>query len=148
MSDVSTEVDTFTGGNGAANAVQALADGKSTVFSTITGDDFAAKMKVLNATTASLPLAEILNKPIELVDIVVQVIEMADEASGEVRDVPRTILIAKDGTAYHAISNGVFRAVENILGILGKPHTWPAPVKIKVQREGTGNRQYFTIVPA
>lgn len=148
MSDVTTEVETYSGPSNTASAVQALAEGKATVFTTITGDDFASKMKVLNATTASLPLAENLNKPIELVDVVVQVVEMANEQTGEMQEVPRTILIAKDGTAYHAISVGVFRAVENILGILGKPNTWPGPVKIKVQREGTGNRQYFTIVPA
>lgn len=147
---VSTEVEraAVQSGNAVSSAVQSLADGRATVFSTIEGDDFASKLAVLNATTGSLPLSENLNKPIELVNVVVQVIEMADEQTGEVGEVPRTILIAKDGTAYHAISKGVFRAVENILGILGKPSTWSGPVKVKVLQEGTGNRKYFTIVPA
>lgn len=148
MSDVSNEIVPTGQSSSVAGAVQSLADGKQTVFSTIQGDDFASKMKVLTATTASLPLSENLNKPIDLVDVVVQVIEMADEQTGELGDVPRTILIAADGKAYHAISRGVFRAVENILGILGSPNTWENPVKVKVLQEGTGNRKYFTIVPA
>lgn len=148
MSDVSNAVEVSSTGSKIAESVQSLADGKQTVFSTITGDDFATKMAVLNATTASKPLAENLNKKINLANVVVQIVEMADEQTGELREVPRTILIDADGTAYHAISNGVFRAVENILGILGAPDSWPSPVAVKVQREGTGNRQYFTIVPA
>lgn len=148
MSDVSNAVEVSQGQSSAANAIQSLADGKQTVFSTITGDDFTAKMTVLNATTASKPLSENLGKKINLANVVVQIIEMADEQTAELRDVPRTILIDADGTAYHAISSGVFRAVENILGILGKPHTWPAPVAVKVLQEGQGNRKYFTIVPA
>lgn len=133
--------------DGIRNAVDALASGKQTVFSTIAGDDFDSKMRVLEATTASLAIADNLNKTIVLKDIVVQIVEMADEQTGELVEVPRTILIADDGVAYHAISKGVFRAVENILGILGSPDKWTAPVPVKVVREGTGVRQYFTIKP-
>jgi len=144
---MSNDIDVY-GGSATDAAIEKLAAGRATVFSTIQGDDFSTKLAVLNATTASEPIAENLNKPIQLVNVVVQSIDMADEQTGEVSAVPRTILVDKDGKAYHAISSGIFKAVENIIGILGQPHTWPAPVAVKAIREGSGTRQYFTLVPA
>lgn len=135
-------------GTATIDAVDKLASGKASVFSTISGDDAASRMAVFEATTASVPLAENLNKVIELANIVVQVIDLTDEETGEVQTVPRTVLIAKDGTAYHAISQGVFKSVENLLGILGMPETWAGPVRLKAVKGGTGTRQYMTLVPA
>lgn len=141
------EIDAYVG-SATENAVEKLASGKTTVFSTITGDDFETKMLVLEATTASLPLAEHLNKKIELVNVVVQVIDMVNEDTGAVESVPRSILIDKSGTAYHAISSGVFKSLENIFGILGQPSEWAGPVSVKCVRGGSGTRQYMTLVPA
>lgn len=144
-----TDVDVYEHGSDAvSSAIQALAAGKQTVFSTIAGNDFETKLAVLQATTKSEPLADNLGKPIKLKDIVIQTIEMTDDATGETGPVPRVILVSDDGTAYHAISMGVFRAVENIIGILGMPSTWPAPLPVKVVREGKAPRAYFTIYPA
>lgn len=142
---MSTEIDRVT--DSTTSAIASLAEGKQTVFSTIDGTDFASKLAVLDATTNSLALSENLGKRINLANIVVQAIEMTDEDTGELATVPRTILIDADGTAYHAISKGVFRAVENIIGIVGAPKTWPNPLPVVVAQEGTGTRKYFTIRP-
>lgn len=144
---MSNDVDVY-GGSATENAIDKLASGKQTVFSTLKGDDAATRAVVWEATTNSVPLAENLNKKIELVNVVMQVIDMADEKTGEIQQVPRTVLLAKDGTAYHAISQGIFKSVENIFGILGMPDTWPAPLGVKALRQGTGTNQYFTLVPA
>lgn len=128
-------------------AIEALASGKATVFSTITGNDHATKLEVFNAVTNSLPIADNLGKTINLVNIVVQSVEMTDENSGEVQDVPRTILVDADGTAYHAISGGLFRSVETMLGVVGHPSGWPAPLPVAVTREGSGTNKYFTMRP-
>lgn len=152
---MSNEIDVFAGSATHA-AVQALASGSTNVFSTIKGDDADSRLAVFEATTASVPLAENLNKPIALANIVVQVIDIADdnadadEQTGEVPTVtvPRTILIDKDGTAYHAISNGVFKSVENLTGILGSdPARWPENFTVKAVKGGSGTRQYMTLVP-
>lgn len=144
---MSSEVDVY-GGSATENAIDKLASGKSTVFSTLKGDDAATKLAVWTATTDSVPLAENLNKPIQLANVVMQVIDMADEETGEIQTVPRTILIDAEGKAYHAISQGVFKAVENIFGILGQPDTWDKPLAVKAVRGGSGTRQYMTLVPA
>lgn len=130
-----------------ADAIQALADGKTTVFSTLTGDDFDTKLQLLDAVTNSEPIADNLGKPIRLVNVVIQTVELADEETGELNELPRTILLDEDGTAYHAISMGVFRAVETVLGVVGQPSTWPSPLNIQVTKEGKAPRAYYTIRP-
>lgn len=127
------------------SAITALASGKQTVFSTLQGNDFDTKMQLLEAVTNSEPLSENLNKRIDLVNVVIQAVEMTDEATGEIREVPRVILIDDKGTAFHAISQPIFRAVETILGITGQPGTWPHALPIKVVKEGKAPRAYFTI---
>jgi len=155
---MSTDIDVYSGSATAA-AVQALSAGATNVFTTIKGDDIDSKLAVFEATTASLPLAENINKPIRLANIVVQVIDIndtdangnpvVDEQTGEVKvsTVPRTILIDADGTAYHAISQGIFKSVENLTGILGTdPARWGG-VTVKAVKGGSGTRQYMTLVP-
>lgn len=127
------------------NSVQVLAEGKQTVFSTIKGDDVESRLALFSAVTDSVALEDNLNKPIKLANIVVQSIEMVNEESGELQEVPRTILIDGDNVAYHAISKGLFRSVENLVGILGSdPAKWGG-LSVIVTREGTGNRKYFTM---
>lgn len=130
-----------------ADAIAGLASGKAAVFSTLIGDDFDTKLALLEAVTDSQAIADNLNKPLRIVNVVIQAVELADDVTGELSEVPRTILIAEDGTAYHAISMGVFRAVETILGVLGHPSTWPSPINIEVKREGKAPRAYYTIRP-
>lgn len=105
-------------------AVQAMASGAVQVFSTVQGDDFDAKKRTLAAITDSEPLADHLREKIDLVDFVVQVVQMADD-NGEVSDQPRVILIDKTGKAYHAISSGILRSLQNYTGLLGMPNAWP-----------------------
>lgn len=153
------EVDVYAG-SATENAVQALSAGRSNVFSTIKGDDFDSKAALYAATTDSLAIAENLNKPITIANLVVQVIDLVKKdqagnpvvnpATGEVVtvEVPRTILVDVDGTAYHAVSNGIFKSVENLLGIFGSDvASWGGRVTVKAVREGSGTSQYFTLVP-
>lgn len=131
------------------DAINALVQGKSSVFSSITGTDFASKLAVLNATTNSKPLAENLGKTIWIENIVVQFVSIKDQQNPEGPRVPakRSILIDQDGTAYHAISNGVFSGIENLIGIVGQPHTWPFALPIVVTREGAGIQKFFNMRP-
>lgn len=155
---MSNDVDVYAGSATAA-AVQALSSGATNVFTTITGNDVASKLAVFTATTASVSLADNLNVPIELANLVVQVVDIVDKdannnpihdpETGEVKvsTVPRTVLVAKDGTSYHAISQGIFKSVENLTGILGTdPAGWGGLV-VKAVQGGEGTRKYMTLVP-
>lgn len=155
---MSTDVDVYAGSATHA-AVQALSQGATNVFSTITGTDVASKLALFSATTDTVSLSEHLNEPIELANLVVQVIDInetdandnpiVDPATGEVKTVtvPRTILIGKDGKAFHAVSNGIFKSVENLTGILGTdPAQWGG-LTVKAVQGGSGTRKYMTLVP-
>lgn len=134
--------------DGLRQDIAALHNTGAGMYSSIQGTDFASKLRVVNAISDSKPISENLNKKIELTNIVVQPIEMQNEETKQMEWVPRIILLDKDDNAFHAISGGIFKSVQNILGILGEPSTWAAPVPVKVVQEGQGNRKYFTIKPA
>jgi hypothetical protein len=122
-----------------------LSKGNLAVFSTITGDNFDAKVTLMNALSNSVPVSENLKATIELVNVVVESVDMPNEQTGEISAQPRIILIAADGTAYHAISGPAFRDVKRLLAVMGHPSTWPAPLQIHVAQEGTGTRKYFVV---
>lgn len=129
-----------------ATQVSNLNDGTVSVFSSIKGDDFATKARVLAATTNAVALNEHLGETILLKDVVVQAIEIADEQTGEQNEAARVILLAEDGTSYSAVSEGIFKALTNMFGILGQPHTWPhaLPVQVVEERSRKGFK-FFTI---
>lgn len=133
-------------GSSIASAVSSLNHGEVSVYSSIKGDDFATKARVLAATTNAIPLSDHLGETIMLKDVVVQAIEVADEQSGEMQEAARIILLAEDGTSYAAVSGGIFKALTNMFGILGEPATWPhaLPVQI-VEEKGRKGFKYFTV---
>jgi len=111
--------------------VQGMAKGELQMYSTVKGDDKASKLKVLDAITNSESLSDHLREPINLTDFVIQVIQMPDEKTGEINNVPRIILITDDGKAFHAISSGVLQSLRNFVGVLGEPgksDAWPVSV--------------------
>ena len=90
--------------------IEALNHGGN-VFHTFAGADFETKVKVLDAMTNSAPLSENIGTVINLANVVVQPVEMENEATKRMEAQPRIILIDADGKAYHAISGGLFRSL-------------------------------------
>jgi hypothetical protein len=61
-----------------------------------------------------------------------------------VSDVPRTILLTDDGTAYAAVSDAILGSLRDVFGIMGHPSEWtePLPVKVVEKRGRSGFRFY------
>lgn len=137
-------LDTDTDGTSVRAEIANLANGRVTHFTSIRGNSFEDKVSVIDAMTNSVPIADNLGKVINVKDVVIVPVALVNEETGEVADQARIVLIDADGTAYHAISSGLFRSVQTFLQILGHPATWETPLPIKVQQAGTGNRKYFT----
>lgn len=140
--EISTEL--VVSSTGLRSEIQALGSGRSTVFSTLKAEKFEDKVALVNAMTNSVPVLENVNKPIQLVNFVIQAVDMVNETTGEIEAQPRIILIDADGKAYHAISTGLYKSIENILGIIGHPSTWPAPLPIVIERLKGGKGHFFT----
>lgn len=122
-----------------------MSKGNLGIFTTLTGDSFETKATLMDALSNSLPVSENLNKVINLANVVVESVDMANEQTGEIAAQPRIVLIDADGTAYHAISGPAFRDVKRLLGIMGHPSTWSAPLPVHVRQDGTGTRKYFVV---
>lgn len=143
MSDAVQSAELVQTNAGLRAEVQGLGAGVSSVFSSIQGDDFASRKKVVSAVTDSQPLREHLGEVINLKDVVVQVVAMENEQTKQLEDQPRVILIDDAGNSYHAISGVILKDVQNLMGILGQPHTWPEPVPVAVKEQQSGNKRRF-----
>jgi len=140
-----TTTDIVVSGTVLSNEIANLSKGQLGLFSTITGDSFAAKASLLNALSNSEPVSENLRATIRLANVVIESVDMADEATGEIKAQPRIVLIDADGKSFHAISGPAYRDVKRILAVMGHPNTWPEPLPIHITQEGTGTRKFFTI---
>lgn len=126
-------------------AIQSLNTPGAAFYSSIKGADFAARRKVASALTSSKPVDEYLGATLDLVNIIVMPVDLAN-AQGEINTAPRVILITADGTAYHATSVGLLSAVRNLFATLGEPDEWPEAVQVKVvEQKGRNGFKFFTI---
>lgn len=140
-----TGTDVVLSAAGLSNELTNLSKGSLGMYSSVKATDFVSRVKVLNAMTNSVSLGENLNKEIDLVDIIIQSVTMTNEQTGEIQDQPRVTLIAKDGTAFHAISPVIYKDVKNLIVILGEPHKWPAPVKVIAESSKARVGKFFTL---
>lgn len=155
MSNESVETSTeLVPTTGLGDMIANLASGNSSVRHTFQGNDWETKLAVLSAVNNATPLESVAGteqKPggtIMLANYVLQPIELVNEKTGMLEEAPRIMLVDADGTAYSCVSGGIFRSLENIAGILGQPHTWPAPLPIKVTKmKAKGAGHFFTINP-
>jgi len=123
-----------------------LASGDNGIVSTFKGDSFADKVSVLKAVTDALPISENLGKPIALRNVVAQIVEIADDKTGITVEAVRVILVDEDGTAYAGVSDGLFKSIQNIFGILGMPDSWPEGLRVAVvEKKSRNGFKFFTI---
>lgn len=146
--NTSTEVALVEADNAIDSAIAAIASGNALAYSSLTGTDWDTKLAQLQAVTNSKPLRDHLNQQINVRNIIIQsvMIDVTSPASGEITPTrqPRIILLDDDNNAFHAISNGLFKSVGNIIGILGQPNTWQGSVGIKVKSEQGKAGRYMT----
>lgn len=120
---------------------------QSGLYSSLVGDDEETRLAVFDATNESIPLNENLGKTIQLKDVIVEVVEMENETTGEIETQPRIILLDADGTAYHAISKPMLSTVKRLFAAIGQPHQWSGPKAVQIVEERSrAGRRFFKIV--
>ncbi|PED82304.1 hypothetical protein CON65_12530 [Bacillus pseudomycoides] len=103
---------------------------KDVFFSSIQSKDRKSAIKVYNAINSSEnPLADHRGEVLHITDMVAHAITLEDEITKENVDALRVVLVAKDGKAYHAISQGVVSSIQKIISIVG-PAPWSEPLEI------------------
>ena len=107
-----------------------------------------SKIAIYNAiNSADENLADHIGEVIEVVDVVAHPVQLADEESGEIIEALRTVLVAKDGKTYTAVSQGITNSLQRVFSIVGMPSWKDEPVKMKIKQVKTrnGNNKVNTI---
>lgn len=91
-------------------------------------------------------VGDVLGETILLKDVLIHPVQFTDEATGELIDGYRTVLIDADGTSFGATSSGLFNALQQFFSIKGHPNTWSEPKAIKiVEKKGRRGFKFYTI---
>ena len=107
-------------------------------------DEKSASMlfKAMNQPDDSL--GDHINETIDVTNIFIQPVSMANQETGEVNVVPRIVLFDVEGKTYVTVSKGIYNALKNMCAIVGTPETWKAPVTIKVGQRQIKERRMLT----
>ena len=106
----------------------------------------ADKMKMLNVINNSEPLLEMVGKQINIKDVVLQTVEIANPTTGEVESTVRITLVDEKGTAYHATSIGIAQSLRQLFNIVGDPETWGQAITANVlEKKGRNGFRFLTL---
>lgn len=142
--DTGTEI-VRANGTSALDKIAMLSSG-SGIMSTVGGNDMAAKKLTLNAVTNAESVDDHLGEEFNLVHCVFQQVTVVDDRTQEANETVRTILLADDGKAFAAISEGLVGSLRDIFGILGMPDSWPEPLPVRVvEKKSRRGYKFFTI---
>jgi len=115
-----------------------------TTYCSVQGGDRATKAKVYNAmNNPEHKVGDMINKVINVKDVLVEMIELPNEETGEIAQCPRVVLIDDGGEAYQAVSTGIFNAVKNAIQIFGQP-TWDEPLPCLIKQVSVKNGSMLT----
>lgn len=105
----------------------------------------ADRIKLYNAVAnAEKKVSDLIGETITVVHMVAHPTKMLDDATGELRDLTRVVLIGPEGESYHSMSNGVVQSMKRICDIVGAGPWEDEPLVIKVKQINTqaGNRTF------
>ena len=114
--------------------IKELSQPESNAFCSIKEDSLEAKKLVHNASNnPTHKIDDYINKEIALKDVFVEIIELANENTGELEQAPRIVLIDDKGESYQCVSNGIFGSLKKLMAIFGEP-TWEDPIHVVVKQ--------------
>jgi hypothetical protein len=110
-----------------------------------------ASMALFNGLNSpKFKLADEIGKTIVVKDVFVELVDLAvkDDAgkpTGELTQAARIVLFDADGAGHQAISIGIFKSLERLFKVYGKP-TWPNGIKLTVKQVNTApTRKMLTL---
>lgn len=124
-------------------------------YSSMTAETPQEKAELFNAISdPAHKLGDVINQVIYLRDVYVEMIDLArtddkgnpivDEYGEPVTDnVPRIVLIDKDGDTYQAIAVSVLNNLSRLFKLFGMP-TWTNPIPVEVKQRSIGSNRVYT----
>lgn len=114
--------------------IKELSQPESNAFCSIKEDSLEAKKLVYNASNnPTHKIDDYINKEIALKDVFVEIIELANENTGDLEQAPRIVLIDDKGESYQCVSTGIFGSLKKLMAIFGEP-TWEEPIHVVVKQ--------------
>ena len=89
-------------------------------------------------------LSDEVNQVIAVKEIYAEMVDLADEETGEITTVPRVVLFDAEGKSHQAMSIGIFKAVKKLLDVFGEPSQWEEPIKVKIKNQSIKERKMLT----
>lgn len=123
-----------------------LSDTHKSNYSSIKGGTREDKAKLYKAKSSpDKKLADCINQKLFIKDVYMEVVNITDEETGEVRECPRIVLIDNDGISYSSVSFGIYNSLKSLVGVFGEP-TWEEPIPLIVRQKMTGkNRKQLVL---
>lgn len=107
-----------------------FANDGSNMFMTVKNETEEEKIALFNAINGdeenTKRIADMINLEISVKDVIVQAISIPDEDTGEIKDLPRAIIIGEKGEKYEAVSLGVISSLQTLFAVFGPPTYEPA----------------------
>lgn len=131
------------------NIIDRIASGAADIVSVVPLETWDDKLEMIAALSSSKPMDDHIDKPIQLVNVVyqpAQSVEIDETGQQHISNYVLTTLIDADGTAFRSGSTTVFNDSRRIIGILGSPLDWPAPLPVKVVQGRNGKNVFHTLV--
>lgn len=89
-------------------------------------------------------VSDFINKTIFVENVLIEINDILDEETGEIVKIPRTVLIAPDGTSYQATSKGIFNSVRNLYNSVGNA-PWEGGIELEIKQQKVGRGQMLTL---
>ena len=117
-----------------------LSQDNRSFYSSLSVNTPLERAKLFNAiSNPSHQTSEQIGETILVTDVIVEIIDITDDLTGETKQAPRVVLIDKGGETYQSVSVGVYNSIARLIQIMGEP-TWPEglPLKVKqIQKDAT-----------
>lgn len=122
-----------------------LENDNNDIFCSFTADKPEDKKKLYKVmTNPDHKLADFINKTISVTDIFSENCQLTDGKTGEVKTMPRIVLIDKDGVSYQCVSYGIYNSIKKLIQIYGLP-TWEEPINLLVKQIKAGDKNILSL---
>ncbi len=119
----------------ANNLEMQLSDGGNTAYCSFAATDSAAKAMLFNGmNNPDHRVADQINQVIEVKDVYAEMVDIADEDTGEITQCPRIVLFDSKGESHVAVSVGLLSALKKLFKVFGQPSEWEKPLPLKVRQ--------------
>jgi len=99
-------------------------------------------LRVFELIGSAEPLEEHCEEPFELTHYVAQIVSFTDDQGFLQRGI-RLVLVTKDLKGYATMSDVVRADLETLVGLIGEPQSWKAPVLVQAVKEKSNKKREF-----